>query len=409
MAARAPHVALLIETSRSYGRQLLRGVRQYISEHGPWSVFLEPRDLQSKPPPWLGHWPGHGILVRTENASMARAVRSTGLPAVELRASRVAGGLPFVGVDNRSMGQLVADHLLERGFRNFGVFELDTQEYFEQRRKNFVEAVSSAGCSCSVFSAAHRETPALWENQQNRLARWVRGLRKPVGIFACTDVLGFWVLDACGRAGVSVPEEAAVVGVENDQTMCTMASPPLSSVRMNGERIGYEAARLLEKLMSGGTAPRRPILIEPLGVVTRQSSDTIAVEDKALALALRFMREHACDGITVEDVLAAVPMSRSTLERRMRAIVGRSPKHEILRVQLGRVEHLMFHTNLPLDVIATKSGFRHPQYLHAVFKRHFGQAPGAFRTRMAGTGAAPWPGIRSPVDPDQVSLRSEID
>lgn len=380
MPAKLPHVALLIETSRSYGRGLLRGVRRYISEHGPWSVYLELRALDSPAPPWLRRWRGDGILSRTGSRAMLSAVRQARVPTVELRASRLKHPFPSVGVDNRALGRMVAEHLLERGFRRFGVYEIDTEIYFEQRRDDFVRTLAGAGYPCEVYRApGHRERPLLWEKHQNDLARWVKALPKPAGIMACTDQLGFWLLDACRRAGVAVPEEVAVVGVENEQALCTMASPPLSSVRFNPDRIGYEAAALLDRMMRGGSAPRRPILIEPIGIVTRQSSDIIAIDDPLVAQALRFIRQRACEGIGVEDVLDAVPVSRSSLERRMRRVLGRSPKAQILSVRLDRVRQLLGETDLSLSAIAQRTGFKHPQYLSAAFKKSFGQTPGEYR------------------------------
>lgn len=381
MPKELPHVALLIETSRTYGRDLLRGVKRYISEHGPWSVYMELRALDSKVPPWLKHWRGDGILTRTGSQAMADAVRETGVPAIELRATRLKHDLPFVGADNRAMGRMVAEHLLERGFRHFGVYEIDIEGYFEERRDNFIETLREAGYACSVFHApGHRERPAEWEKQQDNLACWVAGLDKPVGLLACTDQLGFWLLDACNRAGVAVPEEAAVVGAENEESLCTMCTPPLSSVLFNGGRIGYEAAATLDRMMAGEPAPEEPLLIPPVGIVTRQSSDVVAVEDHDVAEALRFIRENAGRGIQVDDVLRHVAMSRSALERRMRESIGRTPKAEILRGQLNLVRQLLGDTDLTLAAIAHKAGFRHPQYMAEVFKQKFGQTPGEYRT-----------------------------
>ncbi len=208
---------------------------------------------------------------------------------------------------------------------------------------------------------------------------------------ACTDQLGFWLLDACKRAGVAVPEEAAVVGAENDVSLCTMTSPPLSSVAFNAERIGYEAAALLGRMMAGKRPPHAPILIPPLGIVTRQSSDTVAIEDQQVAAAVRFIREHAHEGIAVPDVLRVVPLSRSTLERRMRAALQRSPKAEILRVRMERVRALLTTTDLSIESVARKTGFEHSQYLVAAFKKQFGQTPGQYRKGAGIVGQEPSP------------------
>lgn len=379
---RIPHVALLIETSRSHGRSLLAGVRRYISEHEPWSIYMERRDLDSPLPAWLDGWRGDGILSRTSSPEMAAAVRRANVPTVELRSSRWKTGFPFLGVDNRSLGRLIVEHLMERGFRNFGVYSLGSEDFYEERCVNFIETVKQTGYECSVYRAVgQRETPVDWEGNQDAVVAWIRKLPKPVGIMAATDQLGFWLLDACKRADVAVPEAAAIVGVENDEALCTMSNPPLSSVAFNGPRMGYFAAELLDGMMRGGKAPAEKTFFDPLGLVTRQSSDIVAIDDIELAAAVRFIREHACEGIGVDDVLRSVPMSRSTLERKCRKVLGRSPNSEITRAQLLRVRDLLSETELSLAAIARKAGFNHPQYMCEIFKRIYAETPGAFRKR----------------------------
>src|SRR5262249_49750325 len=153
----------------------------------------------------------------------------------------------------------------------------------------------------------HREIPTNWERQQQHVAEWVKELPKPIGVMTCTDQLGFWFLDACRRAQVAVPEEVAVVGCENDESLATMSIPPLSSVQFNGEKTGYEAAALLDRMMAGENAATQHVYIPPLGIIVRQSSDIVAVEDKEIADALQFIRERAPYGLSVHDVLRAIP------------------------------------------------------------------------------------------------------
>jgi LacI family transcriptional regulator len=376
------HVALLIETSRSHGRAMIRGVRRYVAEHGPWSLYLELRSLDSPLPAWLRHWKGDGILTRTANPQMARIIRAAGVPTVELRATKLGHGLPFVGIDNSSLGRLVADHLINGGFRRFAVYSVASERYFEERRENFIARVEEAGHSWTEFAAPARERPADWERNQARLVSWVRSLEKPVGIFACTDQLGFWMLDACRRADVAVPEQVAVVGVENDETLCLSASPPLSSVEFDSQRLGYAAARMLDSLMSGEAAPDVPVLLPPAGLVVRQSSDIVAIDDPQLAAAVRFIREHATRGATTADVLRRVPVSRRVLDRQMHAVLGRSIADEIARVRFVKVKDLLAETDLPLAAIAERSGFAYPQSMAEAFKRRFGLTPGEFRAEQ---------------------------
>ncbi len=378
-------VALLIETSRSYGRGVLTGVQRYLAEHGPWSVYLETRALDSNGPPWLRGWQGDGLLTRTGSEALAELVRAARVPVVELRSRRLMPGVAYIGVDNHQIGTRVAEHLLDRGFRRLAVYTLDTEEFFVERCDNFIAAARKAGCPCDVLAASdHLERPAEWERHQQDLTAWVRSLTKPVGVMACTDQLGFWLLDACLRAEVAVPEEVAVVGVEDDESLCSLARPPMSSVRLNPERVGFEAAALLTRLMQGKAAPRKPLLVPPQDIVVRQSSDVVAIEDPDLAAAVRFVRERACGGISVDDVVRATTLSRSNLERAFRKVLGRSPNAEIRRARLAEVRRLLTETDLTLATIIGRTGFASVPYLCESFKSEFGQTPTEFRTAIRG-------------------------
>jgi LacI family transcriptional regulator len=204
-------------------------------------------------------------------------------------------------------------------------------------------------------------------------------LPKPVGVMACRDDQGLRLLDACRRAGVLVPDQVAVLGVDNDDIQCHMATPPLTSIDLNPEHVGYEAAALLERLMDAKPPPAGPVLLPPRAVVMRQSTDVVAVDDPEIAAALQYIRRHACDGLRVAELLARLPLSPSVLERRFRALLGRSPKAEISRVQLERARQLLAETDLPLDAVAEKAGLRDARYLCDVFARKTGMTPGAYR------------------------------
>jgi LacI family transcriptional regulator len=194
-----------------------------------------------------------------------------------------------------------------------------------------------------------------------------------------SDQLGPHTLEACRRANVMVPDDVGVIGVDNDGPLCEVSDPPLSSVWPDHRRVGYEAARLLDQLMHGAEAPAAPVLLPPRGVVARKSTDALAVEDRSVAQALRYIREHGCESIEVDDVVRAVPLSRSVLQRRFRTLLGRSVHDEIVRVRLVRARELLQQTDLPLAEIAERAGFRHQEYMGAVFRRRLRQTPGAVR------------------------------
>jgi LacI family transcriptional regulator len=372
-------VALLVETTRTYTRELLAGVRRFLAAHGPWSTFLELRALDSSPPAWLRDWDGDGILSRTFTQEMADLISETGLPAVELRATHLHGDRPFVGMDNASIGRSVAEHFFERGYRQFATYSLQTERFFVERVQNFVRSVESYGSRCHELPETFSDSVSNWEKSQNRLIEWLSHLPKPVGIFAANDQLGVRLLEACQRAGVAVPEEVAVVGAENEETLCTFATPALTSVRFDGLSVGFKAAELLQKLMTGRPIKQREILIPPKGIVVRASSDELVINDRLVANAVRLIRESARTGINVDILCRKLNVSRSTLDRRMKAALKRSPKAEISRIRFREVERLLIETDLKMETIAELTGFAHSHYLQAAFKQIHGQTPGTFR------------------------------
>lgn len=369
-------VALLIETSNAYARNLLQGVVGYIREHEPWSFHLVEQGRGGDPPPWLARWQGDGIIARIENARIAAAVVKTGLPAVDLSAGRFVPALPWVETDDTAIARLAADHLLARGFRHFGYCGDPRFQWSRRRGAAFLECIRTAGHDCQEF----RPPPGGDEVAElAALRKWLEALPRPAGIFACYDIRGQQVLDACRSARLSVPEEIAVLGVDNDELLCELAFPPLSSVVPNARRAGYEAAALLARMMRGERVPAEETRVAPLGIHLRQSTDVLAVDDPHIVRALRFIREHACDPIDVGDVLRVVPLSRRLFEQRFRRLLNRSPHAEILAARIARVKQLLAETALSLEAIAARSGFEHPEYLSVVFKRETGVSPREFR------------------------------
>ncbi|MEW4490185.1 DNA-binding transcriptional regulator [Thalassoglobus sp. JC818] len=351
-------------------------------KHDEWSVFLEQRDLSSDPPLWLNHWNGDGILSRATTSRLADAVAAKGIPLVELTDRREDLGFCHVWSDDAKIGKLAAEHLLDRGFRHLAFCGFSGEAWSERRQNAYENTVRQKLGDSAVYNSTWFGTAARpWEEEQEHLSRWINELEKPVGIFACNDVRGQQILDTCFQDDVAVPEEVAVIGVDNDEILCQLCRPPLSSVVPNAELVGYRAAETLSKLMNGEHVDEPKVFVPPLGISTRQSTDVVAIEDQTVASALRFIRENACSGITVEDVLQIVPMSRSSLERKMRKYLNRSPQQEIRKVQVKRAQQLLTETDLPLEKIANLCGFQHPEYMHVVFRREIGQTPGAYRKR----------------------------
>lgn len=382
-----PRVALLVETSNAYARGLLEGVTQYLQERGgPWSVFLPELGRGDPVPGWLRGWTGDGIIARVENRQTARAVAARKLPAVDLSAAGLLPGAPWVHSDVRAEAAAAFHHLRDRGFRRLGFCGASNYRWSTWQREEFERLAREAGCACDVYEAPLRPGgAAAWAAGQRALARWLRRLDKPVGLFACSDVRGQQVLDACRAADVRVPDDVAVVGVDNDPLRCGLCDPPLSSVVPHTSRVGYVAAELLGRMMAGGgrvPVAAGPHLVPPVGVAARRSTDALAVEDPDVSAAVRFIREHACDPVGVKDVLRTVPLSRRAIEGRFKRLLGRTPHEEILRCRLDRARQLLAETDLPVKAVAERVGAGNAEYLSVLFRRAAGCTPGDYRRRF---------------------------
>ncbi|HOM16794.1 MAG TPA: DNA-binding transcriptional regulator [Thermoguttaceae bacterium] len=388
-----PHVALLVETSTSFGRRLLEGVADYIRQNGPWSVYVEQRSIYDPAPPWLKSWDGDGIISRAAYPELARLVVQLGIPVVDLNEQVLGLGLPLIFNDHQAIGRLAAEHLLERGFRHFGFIGHPGIYWAEERHRGFAQAVEATGFVCHQYRGAgktrRRYHQQSWEQEMDQVADWVRRLPKPVGVMAANDFRAIQLLDACRRAEVAVPEEAAVVGVDDEEVACRLANPPLTSVVPDARRMGWEAAALLDRLMQGQPPPFTEKFIPPQGIVVRQSTEITAIEDPLLAAALSYIRQYACQGIRVQDIVRYVGLSRSALQRRFRHLLGRSIHQMLFQVRLERAKMLLAETDLTLADIAERAGFHYAEYLHCVFQKHFGMTPGQYRRQAAENQSAP--------------------
>jgi len=376
-----PRVALLIETSNAYARDLLHGIRAYLSEHQSWSIYLGEHGRGDILPGWLSKWKGDGIIARVENQQIAEELVRLGIPTVDVSMGLHSSPFPRVATDSRAVSRLVADHLIERGFRNFAYCGDARYQWSVLRGCLFSDYLHRLQLPCSIFDGSAKSASNLtWEKEVADIARWLKGLTKPVGVMACYDIRGQQVLEACQRVGLLVPDEVAVVGVHNDELLCDLCDPPLTSVIPNARRAGYEAASLLDRLLRGEQAGTRSILLEPIGIATRQSSDVVSLADATISKAVRFIRDHACEGITVDDILKAVPMSRTILEKRFRKLLRRTPHEQIANVRILRAKQLLSTTELPIADVAERVGFEDVAYFSVAFKRMVGETPARFRS-----------------------------
>jgi LacI family transcriptional regulator len=381
-------VILLVESSRAYGRGCLLGVAAYVRAHGNWKVLHLERRAAEAVPALLKRWRGDGMLARVESQRTARTLARLRLPTVDLRGRFCPPGGAVLVTDPAYCARLAVAHFLDRGFRHFAYCGYPRIDFSDERDACFREHLAAAGfeVSCYVPPRGPRSEDttareARGELDERHIAAWLRGLPQPLAVFACNDARGRQVLAACQLAGLAVPEQVAVLGVDNDEVICELSDPPLSSIEPDTHRIGYEGAALLDRLMQGRRPAAKTISVPPLGIVSRRSSDAMAVDDAEVAAALHHIRAHASAGLRVPDVVSILSISRATLERRFQQVLGRSPAAEIERVRMDHARLLLAETDYKLRSIAALVGYASDAQFVTAFRRHTGTTPGHFRAR----------------------------
>jgi LacI family transcriptional regulator len=390
MSTKRPFVALLIDTSVTWSRELLRGIHIYSVEHDGWTFHLEPRGQYDRVGLPTG-WSGDGVIARTSTLKRAHMLMGIKVPIVNVSTADPSGGtIPQCTSDEVEAGRLAAEHLMSRGFESFAYCGPPEKRdgFVDLMWQSFQDELSRHGKSAECYNLQRSsQTVSLERSVSRDLTNWLRKLPKPIGILAWNAVQGRSVTEACRLAEIRVPEQVAVICGEHDELVCGLSTPPLSSIYHDGRKVGYEAARLLDSLMRGEKPPPSPIRIPASRVIARQSTDILAIDDSVLAEALVLIREQACRGIRVDDVVRLLPISRRALEQRFQELLGRSPAEEIRRVRLAHAKTLLEQTDLTVARIAKVSGFGTPAVLLRNFESQFGVKPSAYRRQRSHGGS----------------------
>jgi LacI family transcriptional regulator len=365
------HVAVIIDAALPYDRKIIGGVAAFMQEAGDWSLYVEEDPLQKLPD--LRTWKGHGIIANFDDRQVAQAVVGLNVPVVGVGGGYgwydAASCIPYFVTDNENIARLAVEHFWDRGYRCLafcGYPHTQINRWSDERGRYFESFAHQHGCR--------------WQELQRGLISWLRRLEKPVGILGCNDSRARHVLEACRTLSLRVPEDVAVLGVDNDEMICELTRPPLSSIEQGARRLGYQAAVLLDQWMRCRKKPSQlRFVVEPEGIVIRRSTDTLAISDPDISTAVHFIRNHAIEDIGIDDVAATVGMSRSSLTRRFRTVMGCSIQVEIDRTRMHHARQLLTTTDLPLKRISVLSGFRYSSYFVRRFHQLSGKTPDQFR------------------------------
>ncbi|MCF7709009.1 MAG: XylR family transcriptional regulator [Verrucomicrobia bacterium] len=376
---RIPKVILLLESSRASGRELLRGIADFARYHGPWSFYWEPRGLEAVWPR-LKNLEVDGIILRDVEA-VDEIVRR-GVPAVVVGHSKQeVPGVANVLPDDITIGRMAAEHLLDCGLKEFAFCGLGDKPWSMLRAESFLKRLEEEGFAAHFYRLPKAFKKATWQSERRLMAEWLEGLPKPVGVMGCNDDRSVQVIEACKVAELRVPDEVAVIGVDNDELVCRLSDPPMSSVGVNFARAGYESAQLLDQLMRGTAPADAKISAQATHVMARQSTDILFMEDPQVVKALRFIRAKCNSIIHVDQVANYAGLSRRVLEKRFKENLGRSVLSEIRRVRVERICRLLVETNMPISQIALSLGYEDVRHIARYFEREKKMTPLEYRKR----------------------------
>ena len=380
-------VAVLIETTSMFSRGIIRGILRYWREHPNWRIHLMPGGQDELRLPDMRAWGGSGIIARVVNREAAEQIVATRLPCVFLNLSdeflkpiyRLSRH-PEIRVNAVRAVELAMEHLFETKLERFGyVRDAANHNWSQRRERAMVEFLAARGISCYVYDPSAGVASVDWSVEQSRLSAWLHSLPKPIGLLAAADFRGKQVLDACRAAEIRVPEEIAVISVDNDSLVANCTEPPLSSVSLNAADAGYRAAACLDAMIHGQRPTQRIIPLEPIGVVRRQSTDLLRTDDVLVADVLRLIRERAVTGLTIAEILKETAVSRRHLEIRFKKVRGHTLRQEIERQRLERVKTLLLESDWPIRRIAERCFFSSEAYLSYLFHKVVGVSMTRFR------------------------------
>jgi LacI family transcriptional regulator len=376
-AKRAKEIALAFPRG-AHQEVFITGLLRYSIEHNcNWSYVTSPESLAMSVLDLRG-WRGDGIIAALNTPSEATFVRQLGVPVVNISGTLAKTPVPRVSLDNSMVGRLAAEHLMERGFDTFAYYGLRDVAYSSVRQSAFESRIEAGGFQSVslLMPPTYRARENQWRDQQRKLVKWLAGLPTPVGLFAVTDYRARQVLDACRQIGLKIPQQVAVIGVDNEEVICVHVQPQLTSVVRDNQQEGYHAATILDQLMHGRKLEAKEEMIPPLGVIARESTETVAFKDPRLRAAIEYLNTHIEDPIGVQELASHVGVSRRWMEYAFRDALKESPYQYIRQRRLKLAQHLLeTEPGAKIYQVAKRTGFTSAKQLSMSFCQEFGRSP----------------------------------
>lgn len=383
-----PSIALFLQGVRHYERELLRGISDFSNLHGPWRFHRSVSYLtgdELDPSELIRRWQPDAMIIRESTPHRFDGVFDHKIPTIYSPTTERRDGIPNIVVNDLAVGEMAADHLREVGMRHFAYCGVGTFFWSRLRGDGFAKHLSKHDQNVHAFDSTDGDAYFGWTASHQRLLDWLAALPKPIGIFCCTDDFTLLVQEACETLHIGIPDEVALIGVGNDESICQLARVSQSSIRLNIRRGGYHAAEHLADWMNAKSPPKRPtdIVIEPIGVAPRQSTDAAKTQDRVIAKAVSFIQNHVNRPIDVQDVVTETHLSRRRLYDRFREATGKNISAYIRDRRLAHFARQLLETNRTVSEIAFAMGYESDTNVARLFKKHFGMPPVAYRRKHA--------------------------
>jgi LacI family transcriptional regulator len=380
-------IILLSDFAEEYGKNLLRGIARYSKDHGPWTFCRMPGHYRETIGmdgilAWAKEWKADGIIGQFYNNEEVRKFRQANIPVIAQDFKERFDDIPNITGAYRETGRLGAEYFLKKGFKNFAFYGFRNIVWSRERAEGFTERVREAGYDVHHYERTDSRAMDLWHYKPSALTRWLKSLPKPVALMTCDDNLGNHITEASRQIKIKIPEEVAVLGVDNDEMLCELSDPPLSSIGLDTEKKGYEAARLMHQMIDKKSDKYDDIVVQPTQVTTRVSTDIFASADKYIVDALKYIHDNLDKNLKVNQVLKEVPMSRRSLEKRFVLTTGYPVYEYIYNQRIEKFTQKLLETDMTIFEIALDLGLNDSKNIARQFKQIKGLTPVAYRKKF---------------------------